>query len=535
MDSVSRRGVLRGAAAAGAVAAIPTGLVAAATPAEAAYLPRARMYRKTPVANKATRHLLRRFSYGLTPRLRKQVRRAGGYEAWFRQQLRPRRIEDGQAKALRSWFPTLDMSPQTLWKKSLNGELTGYDVGSAYLRWTLLRRTYSQRQLQEVMTEFWMNHFHIYPRGASTWLFRSGYDQAIRKHALGRFDQLLEAVVLHPAMLMFLDGDLSEVRRAVRRNGDIEYIDKLNENLGRELLELHTVGRETNYTEKDVRNSARLLTGWQIDRAASWRVTYEHDKHYVGEVSVMGFGHPNRYRQGRDAQARYLRYLAHHPATARRIVRKLAVRFVSDTPSESLVQHLEGVFLKSGTSIPDTLNALIAHPEFKRNYGSKVRTPSEDMVAAYRVLGVQFQRPRRRTDAANAVLMQARQCGQEPFGWERPDGFPDANAVWSSTSRMLGSLRVHHALGGGYWPTGNVTYRDPGSWLPERRIRFDELVDHLCRVVLGRPSTSRILGAACIVGQARPRDVVTADHPVVRYRMGRILTMLLDTPQHMNR
>jgi hypothetical protein len=252
-------------------------------------------------------------------------------------------------------------------------------------------------------------------------------------------------------------------------------------------------------------------------------------------VSVLGFSHRNAYGQGRDAQRAFLRYLAHHPATARRIATKLAVRFVSDEPSEALISHLATVFRRSGTDIKATLRALVGHPEFTRSAGSKVRTPVEDLVATHRVLGTRILRPRKPTDAAFDFANASVSAGQELFGWAAPDGFPDSNAVWTSTTRFLGSLRFHHLLSGGYFPTGNIVYRSPESWLPQRRIRFDALVDHLCRVLHNRPSTPLMLGAACIAVDLRPGEVITRDHALVQWKLPRLLTCLLDTPTHMTR
>ncbi|MEJ7741577.1 MAG: DUF1800 family protein [Nocardioidaceae bacterium] len=129
---------------------------------------------------------------------------------------------------------------------------------------------------------------------------------------------------------------------------------------------------------------------------------------------------------------RYLNYLAHHPATAQRIARKLAVRFVSDDPSSGLVAHLAQVFSRSGTDIKETLRALVRHPEFKASAGKKVRTPSEDLVATLRAYDVDITRPQRESDAANAIYYLSKNMGQAPFGWERPDGFPDNGSAWSS-------------------------------------------------------------------------------------------------------
>ena len=518
-------------AAAGGVALGLGGIVSVpGASAAAPYLPATRAYRNTRIPGAAARHLVNRFSYGLNRPLLADVRRAGGAEEWFGRQLRPETIDDAFATGLRDWFPALRRSPRELHRQVEALRTTLPAIGSDYINWTLLRRLYSRRQVHEVMTDFWLNHLHVHVRAGFSVLYRPGYDALIRRHALGRFDEMLQAAIVHPSMLMYLDGDLS---RVVRRPGGI--VERLNENLGRELLELHTVGRGASYDEDDVLNSAYLLTGWRIDRFGSWACTYDADSHYSGRVSVLGFTSDNRYAEGREAQRAYIRYLAHHPATAQRIARKLAVRFVSDDPSDELVNHLARVFRDRGTDIKATLRALIRHPEFVRSRGAKVRTPIEDLLATHRVLGTRVRQPQRDDDAAHQLIVHAVQGGQEPFGWPRPDGYPDANVVWSTGTRFLGSVQFHRALSGGYWPQARVTYRRPASWLPQRRIRFDLLVDHLCRLLLNRGSTPTLLGAACIATDLRPGEVIDADHVLVTKRMPMLLATLLDTPTHMTR
>lgn len=506
--------------------------LAAATP----YLPAVRPYRDTRFADAATRHMTSRFAYGYTPQLRREVRAAGGPQAWFEQQLRPGSIPDTTADAIASWFPTRTLSAAEHFQQA--NSTTGHFALTTgnHARWTLLRRTYSNRQLHEVLSEFWLNHFHVHGLADLTWLWRTDYDNVIRGHALGRFDEMLQAAIVHPCMLTYLDADLSIISRRTTGSGVVIETDQVNENLGRELLELHTVGGGgTTYGEADVRSSAYILTGYRIDRFDSWADSYDPSAHFTGPVRALDFTDANTDRDGRAVLSRYLRYLAHHPATAQRIARKLAVRFVSDNPSSGLVDQLAQVFTRSGTDIKETLRALVSHPDFEASAGKKVRTPSEDLVATLRVYGVDITRPQREADAANAIYYLSKNLGQAPFGWERPDGFPDSGSAWSSAARMMGSFHIHYALAAGFYPSTGVNYRPKASWLPEQRIRFDQFVDHLCRTLHGRPSTRLILGAACIATDMRPGDIITRDHVLINYRMPRLLGILLDTPAHMTR
>jgi len=310
--------------------------------------------------------------------------------------------------------------------------------------------------------------------------------------------------------------------------------DKPNENQGRELLELHTVGRG-HHTEDDVKSAAKILTGYWVDTWRTWRPYYDANAHWTGAVRVLDFTHANAAADGRPVVSAFLRYLAHHPMTARRIARKLALRFVSDEPSEALVTHLADVYLVNGTDIKAVLRALLRHPDFAAAAGAKVRTPTDDVVATYRVLDARFARPSTGNAAANALLWQAGNIGQTPFSWPRPDGPPDRNASWSSGSRILASFDVHHGAANGWWPTVDITYRTPASWLPQPSVRFDALVDHLCVQLLGTHAPARLVEAACAALGVRATDTITASHGVVRWRMGLLLSTLLDTPDHLHR
>jgi len=467
---------------------------------------------------------VQRFSFGYTPALYAQVRHAGGARSWFEKQLKPETVPDRFADNLHSWFPSLAWSPAQASGNIHAGHMARRIYINAIAQWTMLRRTYSNRQLLEVMVDFWLNHFHVFSPVNGAWPFRPSYDAAIRAHALGTFTGLLKAADTHPAMLRYLSADDS--------TGDA-----INENLGRELLELHTVGRTAGYTEEQVQESAKILTGQLIDKD-TLRPYYDESEHYHGAVTVMGFHRANGWGQGRQVLDDYLTYLATHPATAGRIATKLAVRFVGDTPPPALVDRVAAAYLSSGTDIKATLRALVHDPLFYSHATPKVRTPVEDVVATLRALGVRIGRPSSLSsgdEAAHAVLWLATGIGQQPWHWVTPDGFPDRSDAWASASRMLASFRVHHAVAGGFYPTRHVHYRQRAGWLPARRVRFDELVDHLCRTLYGAGSTRALLDAVCGYLDVTPGAVITAQHPVAQWRMPWLLALLLDSPTHMTR
>jgi uncharacterized protein (DUF1800 family) len=466
-----------------------------------------------------------RFSYGVTPALAAEVVAAGGAKAWFEQQLAPARIADPVTDALVGWYPSLSRSPEELWQRQIQEVEGGWEVMADYARWVLLRRIHAKRQLLEVMTEFWENHLHVPVWGDATFTWRSPYGSVIRKRALGRFDDLLHATITHPAMLIYLDGAVSTAAHP-------------NENLGRELLELHTVGRGS-YDEDDVKASARILTGWAVDMWDTWAASYSTADHWRGPVQVMGFSDPNTSPDGRDLTRRYLTYLAHHPATAQRLARKLAVKFVGDNPPRSLVDELARVYLAHDTAIKPVLRALISSDAFQASVGAKVRDPGEDVVATYRVLGATLQEPptgdARDDYAATALLWQVGALGTSPFAWPRPDGQPLDNDSWSSPSRLIASMEVHWSMSGRWWPSAGIAYRAPVDWLPKPRIRFDLLVDHLSQQLLHRRSTAVLLRACCEATDLTPDEVITADHGLVRWNFPRLLTTFLDSPNHLTR
>ena len=394
-----------------------------------------------------------------------------------------------------------------------------------YQRWCLMRRITSKRQVLEVVTEFFENHLHVPVHDDGVFGFRADYGKVIRSHALGRFDQMLVAAITHPAMGISLDN-ASSTKQAP------------NENLGRELLELHTVGRG-HHTEDDVKDSAKILTGYRVDTLeAPGDAWYDNASHWTGPVKVLDFAHPNAAADGRPVAEAYLTYLAHHPQTARRLAKKLALRFVSDSPSEALVAHLAEVYLANQTAIVPVLRALVAHPEFAASAGAKVRTPTDDVVATYRALDVTVTRPTSDEATANAMLWQASNVGQTPFGWARPDGQPENGAAWSSASRMLASFEMHYVMSGGWWPTGDASYHPHTYWVPltgTQSMRFDALVEHLSRRLLCRTASSRVVEACCLATGFGAATTITRSHSVVKWGMPVLLTTVLDSPEHMSR
>ena len=304
------------------------------------------------VPSRASRHIINRFSYGYTPALRSAVAKAGGGREWFNDQLAHTKVVDTRADAMKAWFPYLRSSSRTRQKVDRDGRRNQWELSQDLVRWTILRRMLSNRQLFETMVDFWSNMLHV-PAYGDGWMFRASYDATIRRHALGKFSDLLVGASMHPAMMVFLDSARS-TKQAV------------NENHGRELLELHSVGVGAGYSEKEVLSSARILTGYGVETWLPAAQTYYPDRHWTGPVSVLGFKSSNSDPDGRPLMRRYLRYLAAHPSTANRLAKRLAQRFVSDTPSASLIRGVARAYTKSGTDIKATLRALVDPPGLRQ-------------------------------------------------------------------------------------------------------------------------------------------------------------------------
>ena len=478
-------------------------------------------YPSTAVPSAGQRLLMARMGTGYSRKTWKQLRRAGGGKAWFRAQLQPDLVrESGLAEALGDWFPDLADTPATQVAKHQANRTLSWQYAHELAAATILRRAYSNRPVLEMMTDFWSNHLHVPADADTAWMWRSSYDALLRKHALGTFEELLREATLHPAMLLYLDTFRSRRRLP-------------NENHGRELLELHTVGRDGGYSEEMVKDAARILSGWWVDAWGTWEPRYRADFHATGAVSVLGFEHANADPDGREVTHALLKHLAHLPATARTLAHRLAVKFVSDDPSTELVDELAAVYLDNGTAIAPVLEALVASGEFKRSAGQKVRTPVEDLVATMRVLGVRPQAPTRRSDYA--WMLPWLHGSVQVHQWPMPDGAPEDSASWSTTSRLLSSFHMHWSQAAGWWPVDGVSYRSPKRWVPRKPLRLDAYVDHLSRTFFGTPAPDWLVTTA-VHATGLPKDhVVSRRHEVASWLGVRLIGALLDTPLHMTR
>ncbi|MFB9363248.1 DUF1800 domain-containing protein, partial [Actinoplanes nipponensis] len=328
------------------------------------------------------------------------------------------------------------------------------------------------------------------------------------------FADLLKASARHPAMLTYLDNRFST-----------KYAP--NENYGRELLELHTVG--LGYTESDVRNAARLFTGMTV----SWdtgRYRYEAGRHATGAVRVLGFRHANKYASGgQTAAMALLDHLALHPATARRIATKLCVRFVADNPPAALVNRLAKVYLDHRTAIAPVLRALFGSAEFAAAAGAKTRTPYEDIVATVRTLG--YAPEKSGTRSLKALYWITESAGQAPMAWAPPNGYPDVAGAWASPSGQVVRWNAHLNIAAGWWPD---TLRRPESLVPAfvgpTPATYGALIDATAGRLVGRTlAPAHTEAIAAFYGKTRASALKPGD-AAVGWMFPHLIALILNSP-----
>ncbi|MGI8555561.1 MAG: DUF1800 domain-containing protein [Pyrinomonadaceae bacterium] len=307
----------------------------------------------------------------------------------------------------------------------------------------VLRATYSERQLNEVMVDFWENHFSIYAqKDADRWLLTQFDREAIRPFALGKFRDLLGATAHSPAMLFYLDNWQSSVVRKYPATKDkpARSGGGINENYARELMELHTMGVSGGYTQKDVQEVARCLTGWTIRKPnQEGTFIFNPQMHDNGEKIVLG--QKIAAGGGISDVEKVLDILATHSSTARFIATKLARRFLGDNPPPAVINQATQVFLKTDGSLRETLRSIITSPAFlsPAAYQTKVKSPFEFVVSSLRILSVE-------TDAGSPLLSWIAKMGEPLFGHITPEGYPDQSDEWLSSGSLLVRFNFANAL-----------------------------------------------------------------------------------------
>jgi uncharacterized protein (DUF1800 family) len=480
------------------------------SPAKAAAIAaRAKPSWPTPLTRDPALHLLRRATFG--PTLVDVVAiRQMGVDAWLERQLDPGAIPDGEGDRVAALYPTVGLSTAQIRALIKPNDWTAmWELGQA----TLARQMWSSRQLFEVMVDFWSNHLNVTNPFDGGWDTRTAYDnEVIRRFALGRYTDLLLASARSPAMMRYLDNARSH-KKAV------------NENYGRELLELHTVGIEAGYTETDVRQSAYTMTGRTVDNTGTFR--YDARRHWTGPVRVLGFSHANASAaDGLATGDAYLTYLATHPATAHRIAHKLARRFVCDDPPNTLVDRLRQTYLDNDTAIGPVLRTLFRSVEFWMSTGLKTRRPLENVVATTRILGVTPGGQTR--DGIEGLYWMTKQLGMAPLNWTPPDGYPDIADAWGSAHATLGTWNSHRALVQG-WHKG-VTYAEPETFVGLKPATVGAYLDTLSQRLVHQPMQAA--HRAALLAFLGTTDTTKVKDIRLGGRIDHLLPLVLDSVYH---
>ncbi len=372
----------------------------------------------------------------------------------------------------------------------------------------IIRAVYSEKQLQEVMTDFWFNHFNVFINKGADRVLTTAYERdVIRPRVFGKFEDLLKATAESPAMLFYLDNwmsaspnirtpsrdELRQMRRRQRgfgrfgrmrpeammnQNGKIPQnrVRGLNENYAREIMELHTLGVDGGYTQKDVQEVARCFTGWTLRQPRNGaEFVFNPLMHDDGEKTVLG----KKIPPGGGIKDGYavIRLLATHPSTAKFISTKLARKFVSDNPPQSLVNRMAETFRKTGGDLRETLRAMFTSPEFfaAENYRAKIKTPFEMTVSAARAIGAE-------TNAGPQFHRWIAQMGEGLFMCQPPTGYADTAEHWVNTGALLERMNFALALSGNRIPGTRANLRNSAQGL--NTSQTSQVVDHYVKLLL---------------------------------------------------
>jgi uncharacterized protein (DUF1800 family) len=427
-----------------------------------------------PDTEDAMSHVLNRLAFGGRAADVDAVARLG-LATWIEQQLHPERIGNAAMQARLERLTTIGLPSETIAKEYIaparqerrrrqqekaadpiaraDASPIMREPPSATMRRArqvfsdlaeakILRAVYSERQLEEVLTDFWFNHFNVFARKGQIEIYIGEFERsAIRPHVFGKFRDLLGATAKSPAMLFYLDNWLSVDPKAVASRGRQGAAVRqgqgrargLNENYARELLELHTLGVDGGYTQKDVVEVARAFTGWTIGRPQNPGFRFAVAMHDRGEKRVLG--QLIAAGGGIDDGERVLDIVASHPATARHIAYKLAQRFISDDPPQAVVDRAAARFRETNGDLRQVVRTIVTSPEFlaPEHYRTKVKTPFEFVVSALRVTGAEVS-------SAVAITRSLAMMGMPLYLCQPPTGYAETADAWASSGSLVNRI-----------------------------------------------------------------------------------------------
>ena len=509
-------------------------------------------------------HALNRLGYGPRPGDVERVRRIG-LAAYVDEQLSPSGLADPAVEQALPAYPVLARSAADLVREYpqptpqvrqqlASGQMSRQAAAEIYpperrpavitaqmQAARVTRAVLSERQLEEVLVDFWFNHFNVYAqKGAVRWMLPAYEREAIRPHVLGRFRDLVLATARHPAMLFYLDNWLStRADLVVPRGPNAGRRAGLNENYARELMELHTLGVDGGYTQQDVVEVARCFTGWTIDRPQQGGgFVFRTAAHDRGEKRVLGQVIPAG--GGREDGERVIDILARHPATARFIATKLTRRFVSDDPPPALVERAAVTFQRTDGSIRAVLVTILTSPEFwsAEAYRAKIKTPLEVVASAVRTLdGRLVTTADGREGLGDGGMVLAREVarlGEPLYEMQPPTGYPDRAESWVNTGALLG--RMNFALGLAHNRLRGARVDLAGAVAGADRGQPAQVLDRLLAAVLhgeASPATRAVLAAELEspeITRVTPYDRVAKDTDVEK-----LAALVLGSPEFQRR
>jgi uncharacterized protein (DUF1800 family) len=423
-------------------------------------------------------HVLNRLAFGPRPGDIARVQ-AVGVTAWIEQQLDPLRIGVQPLEARLAGFSTLGLDAETLFREYHQPAMQARRAGTTGVAGhrdrivlaelseaRVLRAVYSERQLEEVLVDFWFNHFNVFAGKGLTRAFVTAFERdAIRPHVLGDFRRMIEAVAKSPAMLFYLDNWTNvrsadatpSNRRGLSRAASTQQPSRaprgINENYARELLELRTLGVDGGYTQDDIVNVARAFTGWTMRPRQGTGFVFAKAMHDTGRKTVLGY--TIEEGGGIEDGQQVLDILVAQPSTARFIATKLAQRFVSDVPPPSLVERAAQRFRETGGNLREVTRAIVTSPEFLSpdTYRAKVKTPFEFVVSALRATGAEV-------GTALPAVRALRDLGMPLYFCQPPTGYDEAADNWVSAGALVARMNFAVDLANG---------RLPGITLPRPR------------------------------------------------------------------
>ena len=421
-------------------------------------------------------HFLNRTSFGATSKTIDRASRLG-LRAYLEEQLAPETIIDKAVEEKVAALKTIRMSSGELYElyppanvvkergMAMNPMNAPRVVIFELQQARLLRAVESERQLYELMVDFWSNHFNVFAgKGADRWLMTAYDRDTIRPHALGKFRDLLRATAQSPAMLFYLDNWLSVSPGAPARLAANARRRGINENYAREVMELHTIGVDGGYTQHDVHEVARCFTGWTLRRPRGEAEFYfEPRLHDAGEKTVLGTRIPSGGAMEDGLQV--IDLLARHPATARHIARKLVRRFVADEPPPAMVDRAAETFRRSDGDIRAVLQSILEAPEFFAEdlYRGKVKKPLEYVASSLRLMEAE-------TRVTPQLMRYLARMGEPLFLAQPPTGFPDVGSSWISADMLLTRMNFAADLVANRINGARVQSQPPGDALALARL-----------------------------------------------------------------